>query len=77
MTLRNAHHEIKAWGRAHDREIDHESIFTLKGYPRREGPAAQYLRMPGDSENAQKFSFHSQNARKIEKKVRIRDSVES
>ena len=57
MTLRNAHHEIKAWGCAHDREIDHESIFTLKGYLPREGRAAQLLRMPGDSENAQKFSF--------------------
>ena len=37
MTLRNSHHEIKTWGRAHVREIDHESIFTLKGYPRRRG----------------------------------------
>ena len=45
--------------------------------PGEEGPAALYVRMPGDSENAQNFSFHSQNARKIEKKVRIRDSVES
>ena len=33
MTLRNAHNLIKAWGRAHDRQIDHESIFTLQGYP--------------------------------------------
>ncbi len=33
MTLRYAHDVIKAWEHAHDREIDHESIFTLKGYP--------------------------------------------
>ena len=32
MMLRNAHHEIKAWGRAHDREIDHKSIFTLVNF---------------------------------------------
>ncbi len=37
MMQHNVHHEIKAWGCAHDREIDHESIFTLKGYPPKKG----------------------------------------